>query len=117
MLAAACASGCLAYPDGRPIGVDTAAALASVVGTGPACHSCHAPDCPNTGHECDSPQCDGSSCQCMQRSPLRAVWAVPRDAFAATANFCIRPIAYAPASVPPPGRFHPVPTQPVFMPR
>jgi len=37
--------------------------------------------------------------------------------FASAANFCIQPIAYAPAQIPPPGRFHPVPTQPVFTPR
>jgi hypothetical protein len=42
---------------------------------------------------------------------------MPRDVVAHAAHYCIHPIAYAPADLPPPGRFHPVPTQPVFSPR
>jgi hypothetical protein len=48
---------------------------------------------------------------------LCAIGSMPRDVFARTANFCIEPVAYAPADLPPPGRFHPLPTQPVFSPR
>jgi hypothetical protein len=48
---------------------------------------------------------------------MRGLLAMPREKFASVANFCIAPIAYAPPQVLPPGRFHHVPTQPVFAPR
>jgi hypothetical protein len=64
---------------------------------------------------------DGSYAASLQHPPGRsrfhAIMTLPRDTFAAAANFCIRPIAFAPAEVPPPGRFHPVPTRPAFAPR
>jgi hypothetical protein len=74
-------------------------------------------DPPDAGIEFDHQPCDSPTCERPYCARLRAVGALPRDAFAATANFCLRPIAYAPAEIPPPGRFHPVPTQPVFTPR
>jgi hypothetical protein len=61
--------------------------------------------------------CDDANCGHARCGRLRNMLALPRDQFASAANFCIAPIAYAPAEVPPPGRFHPVPTRPVFSPR
>jgi hypothetical protein len=71
----------------------------------PSClGSCAASGDLSQGH---SPKC----------ASLQSVGRLPRDAFASTANFCIAPAGAAPPDLPPPGRFHPVPTRPVFAPR
>lgn len=143
----AASPGCVAYHNGRSIGTGWADSLASVVGVPSSGCGCDNTSCshvvepvPSWGHgfvaldESDplhghvpvhhayaGESGDGSyaaaSSHHPPRSRLRALAALPRDAFAAAANFCIRPIAFAPADVPPPGRFHPVPTRPAFAPR
>jgi hypothetical protein len=74
--------------------------------------------------ECGAPAC-GESCDgeihSDQLMPFHGVWssaiavsAVPMGVVGNVANFCLPVIATAPPAVPPPGRFHPVPTKPVF---
>jgi hypothetical protein len=131
-LLAAGAGGCVTYSDGRPVGLGAFESLTGPGGFSPSRHrghgACecqhelpsHAEPAPlefHSGSDCSLQPCGGPTCNHPRCANAQAALDVPRQAFAATANFCIRPIAYAPAEVPPPGRFHPVPTQPVFSPR
>jgi hypothetical protein len=113
ILATACAAGCVSYNNGQHVGAGAAMALSRIVGVDPPL----AGGGPYAG-TVDSPApCGGDHCGCTdcvgQCNHCQALV----GPFASAANFCIRPIAYAPADLPPPGRFHPVPTQPVFSPR
>lgn len=138
--------GCIRNPAHTPLGTGLANACANIVGVRPSMHgylgascgdACRDQPCaaccggdeiaepqhyltelnPDAGIVSDHEPCGDPACNRPQCLNLRAALAMPRDTFAATANLCIRPIAYAPAEIPPPGRFHPVPTQPVFAPR
>jgi hypothetical protein len=133
LLAASAASGCVVYSNGRPVGLGALESLANTAGISPAAHGCGQgacecqpellssaepvmPEC-GSGGNCSRQPCGALTCNHSRCGTAQAALIVPRQAFASAANFCIRPIAYAPAEVPPPGRFHPVPTQPVFSPR
>jgi hypothetical protein len=48
---------------------------------------------------------------------VHQVATLPRDTFSKAANGCTSNACPGPPNVPPPGRFHPVPTRPVFSPR
>jgi hypothetical protein len=80
--------------------------------------------------ECES-TCDGGAPACSescdeemhagQLMPFQDVWStaisvsmLPMGVVGNVANFCLPVTALAPPAVPPPGRFHPVPTRPVF---
>ncbi|HEY7688816.1 MAG TPA: hypothetical protein VH835_08995 [Dongiaceae bacterium] len=90
------------------------------------------PDAPEGGEVVDGPWLDAGSdsyesCDDLpQAAPhacphdglsLRSIGRVPCQCFAETANFCVPAASCGPPEYPPPGRFHPVPTQPVFAPR
>jgi hypothetical protein len=80
-----------------------------------------------SGHDqcdCGAPEC-GDACNAemhsVQTVPFQGVWssamavsAIPMTVVGNVANFCLPVVAMAPPEVPPPGRFHPVPTRPVF---
>lgn len=172
MLAAS--AGCVAYPDGRPIGAD---ALARVVGLGAPADGCNCHRAGSGHHDGPShayggthfgpehaipswvadiddseggefseggevadgdefigppdahagsesyatidgdPECGDVHHGSHAGTALRSVGELPRHCFAETANFYLPAAACGPPEIPPPGRFHPVPTQPVFTPR
>jgi hypothetical protein len=63
--------------------------------------------------ECGDGHC-GSTCEGGPCRGLRRRWYEPE---AGIFNFCIPPGVIGPPPPPPPGRFHPVPSRPVFAPR
>jgi hypothetical protein len=76
------------------------------------------------GGHCDDPascEADGSDACTDEAPPFHGAWASAREYFDASlayvghiANFWLPPTMLAPPEIPPPGRFHPVPTRPVF---
>jgi hypothetical protein len=146
VLTATTVPGCILTPDGRPLGAGAAESLAHLAGFSPAGCSCGnmhcgepacsfggeaetwiggAADCgpadcgPSGGSACET--CGEESCrlECPSATcaALQAAGRWPCQAIAGTANFCIPAAAIGPPYIPPPGRFHPVPTRPVFAPR
>jgi hypothetical protein len=75
---------------------------------------------------CHHGSCDHGGCQFGGESPslhlpalqpAHELACLPRDTFACAANCCTPHACPGPPDIPPPGRFHPVPTRPVFSPR
>ena len=75
------------------------------------------PDCGNAGSNGWGQTCGHPSV--ITDSAWTSAFAVGAPAFQLfgnIANFCVAPLAMGPPEIPPPGRFHPVPTTPVFAP-
>lgn len=105
--AALLATGCLCAPDGRMLGAATFDRwVGQLHGQACGCGS-NAPDCTACGScpdDCHHPGCNG---------PFDRLCA---DDFNLL-NLCAPAAAPGPPTPPPPGRFFPVPTRPVFAPR
>jgi hypothetical protein len=121
LMAVTICAGCAGFPQG-----DLAMIGRNDHGA-PHRHGSCAGDC---GDECgESCGCESSACGDMCEgesstgevlpfysvlSSATAISAVPLAFVGNVANFCLPVTALAPPQVPPPGRFHPVPTKPVF---
>ncbi|MCI0493071.1 MAG: hypothetical protein L0Z07_09055 [Planctomycetes bacterium] len=73
---------------------------------------------------CQTAPCDNiTDPACLNAVPsyslalLHCAASLPVSAFAGIAHGCIPAATMGPPEIPPPGRFHPVPTRPVFTPR
>ena len=122
VLAAACvvSSGCITGPDGRPLGAGSFDAVVDGLDDRYASEGGQfeplalddyaAGAC---GSTCDDGECP-SACDDRQGLSRRRRFYEPE---AGIFNFCVPPATIGPPAPPPPGRFHPVPTRPVFSPR
>jgi hypothetical protein len=76
------------------------------------CDGCHDESSSGCGDGCSHP----SALTDFGWSSAFSLGAPAFQLFGNVANFCIAPIAMGPPEIAPPGRFHPVPTNPVFAP-
>lgn len=108
-------SGCASHPL-------TEVSPVPVLGGGDFADECGQPfygdDVPDAGEACSAPNVGLASgiVSTVCGSALSCV-GTAGSAVGHVANFCVPPAGYMPLEGPPPGRFHPVPTRPVFCPR
>jgi hypothetical protein len=110
LLALAAVCGCVALPKGL-------GGASAGPNCGDACEGCPPEQC-ETCSNCGSSSCNG--CNGIVGTLFGygyTVCYVPSLCVGSVANFCGPPSCVGPPDIPPPGRFHPVPTRPAFAPR
>ena len=122
LVTVALCSGCALSPNGMLGAMPMfSESNAQHVGCATACEPCDTAGCgENVSGCCDvcgSENCAGHRGVAQYAwTPVLSIGEGAAQVFGNIANFCVPAAAMGPAEIPPPGRFHPVPTQPVFAP-